>query len=324
VAINGTSFQSKAATRSRSDEGLANNNRSLLVSRRSSTLIEDVDGELLTKEKSKSKGELPTLDQTSHTSGGGKQRPSQGTSSAELPRLIGTKSQASTASSSATRDSGISVNDLQKAEEALLTGQTSATRKNSKADHRSRNISRMISVDDLPVSGRAMPLGKRPSTNRSAISNFEISDNQPQLSSAASTTGSKQNLRNSGASHYSRSISGGSTISIIKKTNGYMTKATSEVLINKNKKSNDDVTPPRSPLVVKNANHLLLRPADNSPFTSAHHNHLCNQSNGASSNNSTPYSQISVPSSYDYEDDFTSESDSEVAILPTANGPTNR
>ena len=64
-------------------------------------------------------------------------------------------------------------------------------------------------------------------------------------------------------------------------------------------------------------------------FISAHYGlslaaagNLCNQSNGASSSNSTPYSQISVPSSYDYEDDFTSESDSEIpAYLPTAQGP---
>ena len=32
---------------------------------------------------------------------------------------------------------------------------------------------RMISVNELPVSGRAMPLGRRPSTNRSTISNFD-------------------------------------------------------------------------------------------------------------------------------------------------------
>ena len=42
---------------------------------------------------------------------------------------------------------------------------------------------------------------------------------------------------------------------------------------------------------------------------------VSNQSNGASSNNSTPYSQISIPSSYDYEDDFTSESESEIDLL---------
>ena len=29
----------------------------------------------------------------------------------------------------------------------------------------------------------------------------------------------------------------------------------------------DDVTPPRSPLVVQSSKPLLLRPADNSPFT---------------------------------------------------------
>ena len=102
---------------------------------------------------------------------------------------------------------------------------------------------------------------------------------------------------------------------------------------------NDDVTPPRSPLVVQNSKHLLLRPADNSPFTPGgaangagnlglglrghHHNHqqqhnICNQSNGASSTNSTPYSQISIPSSYDYEDDFTSESESEIDLLQAA------
>ena len=45
---------------------------------------------------------------------------------------------------------------------------------------------------------------------------------------------------------------------------------------------------------------------------------ICNQSNGASSTNSTPYSQISIPSSYDYEDDFTSESESEIDLLQAA------
>ena len=100
--------------------------------------------------------------------------------------------------------------------------------------------------------------------------------------------------------------------------------------------NNDDVTPPRSPLVVQNSKHLLLRPADNSPFTPGgaanvgnlggglrghlqqHNNNVCNQSNGASSTNSTPYSQISIPSSYDYEDDFTSESESEIDLLQAA------
>ena len=85
--------------------------------------------------------------------------------------------------------------------------------------------------------------------------------------------------------------------------------------------------------MVQNSKHLLLRPADNSPFTpggAANGGHLgglrghlqqhniCNQSNGASSTNSTPYSQISIPSSYDYEDDFTSESESEIDLLQAA------
>ena len=49
-------------------------------------------------------------------------------------------------------------------------------------------------------------------------------------------------------------------------------------------------------------NNLLLRPAENSPFCRG------GAGGGGSSTNSTPYSQISVPSSYsDYEDDFTSD-----------------
>ena len=37
---------------------------------------------------------------------------------------------------------------------------------------------------------------------------------------------------------------------------------------------------------------------------------------GSMSSNSTPYSQVSVPSSYDYEDDFTSdEEDSDGSIV---------
>ena len=33
------------------------------------------------------------------------------------------------------------------------------------------------------------------------------------------------------------------------------------------------------------------------------------------SSNSTPYSQVSVPSSYDYEDDFTSDEESEASVV---------
>ena len=52
------------------------------------------------------------------------------------------------------------------------------------------------------------------------------------------------------------------------------------------------------------------------------HNSNGNPSNGEggcgsmSSNNSTPYSQVSVPSSYDdYEDDFTSDEDSDASVV---------
>ena len=36
---------------------------------------------------------------------------------------------------------------------------------------------------------------------------------------------------------------------------------------------------------------------------------------GSMSSNSTPYSQVSVPSSYDYEDDFTSDEESDVSVV---------
>ena len=66
-------------------------------------------------------------------------------------------------------------------------------------------FSRMISVDDLPISGRAMPLGKRPSTNRSTISNYELSSETHSRTSAASTTSKYSDIRN----NYSRSHSHG-------------------------------------------------------------------------------------------------------------------
>lgn len=282
---------------------------------------------------------------------------SSSTSSSELPRLIGTKSQASTASSSATRDSGISVNDVQKAaEEALKNKRTSSNVSSSHPVAASRRASKvslnrgsrtsssrsnvsnnrasgngMISVDDLPIAGRAMPLGRRPGTNKSLTSNFDSGlDSRSTLGTAAS---SRQNEHIA----YSRSISSGSA-SV--KPNGFLKnsaslhqqlashgttltkKAVSETVIHQ--RSRDEVTPPRSPLLVVESNkaaHLLLRPADNSPFTSTPAtihglHHVSNQSNA--STNSTPFSQISVPSSYEYEDDFTSESESEVSLLPAA------
>ncbi len=91
----------------------------------------------------------------------------------------------------------------------------------------------------------------------------------------------------------------------------------------------DDVTPPRSPrfpsqstLVAGNGNavvacdlgnSLLLRRGENSPF--AHQN----PARSTGSTNSTPYSQISVPSSYDYEEDFTSDSESDISTMAINN-----
>ena len=79
--------------------------------------------------------------------------------SPELPRLSnggigggGTKSQASTASSSATRDSGISLTDAQRlTEEAFLSSQNG----------KKASYNRMISVNELPVNGHAVNLSNR-------------------------------------------------------------------------------------------------------------------------------------------------------------------
>ena len=120
--------------------------------------------------------------------GPGRHKSNANSGEAELPRLTGTKSQASTASSSATRDSGISVNDVQKAAESALSKNSrnnstfNSQKRQSKAKSRhgssvKNSANKMISVDDLPVSGRAMPLGRRPGTNRSSIISAEISVN---------------------------------------------------------------------------------------------------------------------------------------------------
>ena len=319
---------------------------------------------------------LPNLEETPSGKAGngnhaGSQQPrSNGlketnTASAELPRLTGTKSQASTASSSATRDSGISVNDVQKAAEEVLNkrtnnanASTAASRRPSKVSLRSRtsssrsNISNnragMISVDDLPIAGRTMTLGRRPGTNKSTVSNFDSGhDSQRSTLGTAASTASRASSKIDGVKkqppqslQYSRSISSGSTPSV--KQNGYLKngsnslqshgtlskKAISENSVihpRRGRNHSEEVTPPRSPLMVESnkQSHILLRPADNSPFTSGAasglhslHGLVCNQSN--TSTNSTPFSQISVPSSYEYEDDFTSESESEVSLLPAA------
>ena len=185
----------------------------------------------------------------------------------------------------------------------------------------------MISVDDLPVSGRALSIGKRPGTNRSTISYGNVENVSSENSSA---TGSQKSLRGGRekASSYSRSISGGSAVSKVSKhqipqTNGFTAKDHHDSV------GADVLTPPRSPLSIQSSNHILLKPADDSPFASANQRNRAaaagagssgfySRTNGASSTNSTPYSQVSIPSSYDYEDDFTSDSESEMSLLPTS------
>ena len=87
-----------------------------------------------------------------------------------------------------------------------------------------------------------------------------------------------------------------------------------------------DVTPPRSPKFslekeskkpVPNGGLMLMRPAENSPFSTTR------MAAGTLSQNSTPYSQVSVPSSYEYEDDFTSD-DSEDEISVRLNNVNSR
>ncbi len=67
-------------------------------------------------------------------------------------------------------------------------------------------------------------------------------------------------------------------------------------------------------------NLLLLRPAENSPFTNVGGSHT----SVAGTTVSTPYSQASVPSSYEYDEDFTSDDDdSEAMSVRTAGNLTN-
>ncbi len=85
-----------------------------------------------------------------------------GADGSELPRLIGTKSQASTASSSATRDSGISLSDHNR---RAAGGGTAARRSSSNGRAGPPPLHHQISVDDLlPVNGHAVSLSNRTGT----------------------------------------------------------------------------------------------------------------------------------------------------------------
>ena len=55
---------------------------------------------------------------------------------------------------------------------------------------------RMISVNELPVSGRAMPLGRRPSTNRSTISNFDSGNESRSTTTSTLAAGRVKSLTN--------------------------------------------------------------------------------------------------------------------------------
>ena len=205
----------------------------------------------------------------------------------ELPRLIGTKSQASTASSSATRDSGISMTERQSDID------TAADKLRSRAGSRNtgrqwRGKSGQISVETLPVTGQGLQLTRRGSTD-------SLSDSGGQEQRTVKNVTRNSSLRRGNNNNHS-----------FRKNVNNNSRNTMETV------SNDEVvmTPvngeqsPRSPVdTLLQPSSLLLRPVDNSPFSSR-----SKRGKSASSDNlSTPYSQISGISNYDYEDDFTSD-----------------
>ena len=201
----------------------------------------------------------------------------------ELPRLIGTKSQASTASSSATRDSGISVTERQSDIDTLPDRLRARSQNRNAAKPRWRNGSSNghISVDTLPVKGQAVNLTRRGSTD-----SLEAGD------SRNIKVSSRMSVRRGNNGSFRRG-------SVSKKENGV---SGDEVVMTPVNDTNGDLSPPHSPLQPSTS--LLLRPVDNSPFSSR-----SKRGKSASSDNlSTPYSQISGISTYDdYEDDFTSD-----------------
>ena len=98
----------------------------------------------------------------------------------ELPRLGngniagGTKSQASTASSSATRDSGISMSEAQRTSEeaAYLKEQHHHQTRPKKKQSSTSSYTRMISVNEMPVNGQAVNLSNRAPPSGSSSSHF--------------------------------------------------------------------------------------------------------------------------------------------------------
>ena len=238
---------------------------------------------------------IPTSKHTKKEAGSGKskarwdQNGRKTSPESELPRLIGTKSQASTASSSATRDSGISVTERQSDMETVTD------RLRARAGSVRRGGAGQISVDTLPVNGQAVSLARRGSGDSQ-----EGDREARSLTSLSRQERGKSNL-------YRRSP--------ITKSSSKELASPEELVITPVNDPKDGGTP-RSPkffpdeIPIQPSASLLLRPVDNSPFSSR-----SKRGKSASSDNlSTPYSQISGISTYDYEDDFTSD-ESEFSTL---------
>ena len=231
----------------------------------------------------------------------------------ELPRLIGTKSQASTASSSATRDSGISLTERQNDMESLGLAEKLRPRAGSRAGSQTRavrqpGLSSQISVETLPVTGQAVSLARRGSSdsqesegennNYKSLSRLSLRKSSQFRKSPVTTTNNNNN-------NYSKKRSDGGESS--KEEEVVMTPVND--LIDGGSPRSTKFYPDEIP-IQPSASSLLLRPSDNSPFSSR-----SKRGKSASSDNlSTPYSQISGISTYDYEDDFTSD-ESEFSTL---------
>ena len=218
----------------------------------------------------------------------------------ELPRLIGTKSQASTASSSATRDSGISMterhSDMDTVSDKLQRSRAGSVAGKPKWRNGNGKGSGQISVDTLPVTGQAVNLTRRGSTDSlDSVDNrnFKISSRMSSVKNGKSNSSFRKNVinnNNNNVAKVSNNINDEDVVMTpVHDVNGDASPRTPR---------NEDILDP--PHIQTS---LLLRPVDNSPFSSR-----SKRGKSASSDNlSTPYSQISGISTYDYEDDFTSD-----------------
>ena len=227
----------------------------------------------------------------------------------ELPRLIGTKSQASTASSSATRDSGISMSERTSESDTVIE-KTRSRAGSINARNKTRNhSSRDINVDTMPVTGQAVNLTRRGSCD-SLDSNYgQVPESRNFKSS------SRMSMRKTNSSFRKSGVN--KTENIVDKPNINE----EEVVMTPVKTMNVESSPrsPRHPADEsgnQSNTSILLRPVDNSPFSSRSKR----EKSASSDNLSTPYSQISGISTYDYEDDFTSD-ESEFSAMTNKSKP---